>query len=81
MKQFCGLWLYVLVVLGVASGVASAQEEWMPDPNLQQALREVLELPDEIPLTQIEMQRLTRLDVYQKEITDLSGIEHAANLT
>ena len=81
MKQFCGLWLYVLVVLGVASGVASAQEEWMPDPNLQQALREALELPDEIPLTQIEMQRLTRLDAYQKEITDLSGIEHAANLT
>ena len=71
----------VYLCLFITCGVTLAQEEWMPDPNLRQAVREVLELPDEIPLTQIEMQRLTRLDAYQKEITDLSGIEHAANLT
>ena len=81
MKQFYKWWLCVFVIFGIASGVTSAQEEWMPDPNLRQVVQEALELPDEIPLTQIEVQRLTRLDAYQKEITDLSGIEYAANLT
>ncbi len=81
MKQFCKWWLYVFVVFGIASGVTFAQAEWMPDPHLRQAVRDTLELPDETPLTQAEMQRLTRLDAYRKEITDLTGIEHAANLT
>jgi hypothetical protein len=49
--------------------VASAQEEWMPDPNLRQAVREALGLLDGIPLTQIEIQRLARLDAYQKKIS------------
>ncbi len=53
----------------------------MPDPNLRRAVREALELPDEISLTQAEMLGLTRFDAYQKEITDLTGIEYANNLT
>lgn len=61
-------------------GTTSAQEEWMPDANLRRAVREALELPDEIPLTQVEMQRLTSLDAYRKEITDLTGMEHAPNI-
>ena len=52
----------------------------MPDPNLRQAVREALELPDEIPLTQPLMNQLTKLDAYRKEITDLTGMEHATNL-
>ena len=60
---------------------ASAQEEWMPDPNLRQAVRETLGLPDDILLTQAEMLRLTEFDAYRKEITDIAGIEHAINLT
>lgn len=52
----------------------------MPDPNLRRVVRETLELPDEIPLTQVEMQRLTTLDAYRKEITDLTGMEHATNI-
>ena len=81
MKQFCKWWLCVFVVFGIASGVTSAQEEWMPDPNLRQAVREALELPDEIPLTQLLMNQLMKLDVYRKEVTDLTGMEHATNLT
>ena len=77
MKQIFVACLCLLIMCSVAS----AQEEWMPDPNLRQAVREALGLLDGIPLTQIEIQRLARLDAYQKEITDLSGIEHAANLT
>ena len=72
--------LCILIVFGIVCSVASAQEEWMPDPNLQRAVREALELPDEIPLTQVEMQQLTSLDAYRKEITDLTGMEHATNI-
>ena len=82
MKQFRKCWLCVFVVFGIiASSIASAQEEWMPDPNLRRVVQEALELPDDTLLTQIEMRRLTRLDAYRKEITNLTGIEHATNLT
>lgn len=53
----------------------------IPDPNLKQAIREKLALPNEIPLTQQEMLRLTRLDVGNKQIKHLTGLEHATNLT
>ena len=76
MRQIFIVGLCVLIVCSVAS----AQEEWMPDPNLRQAVREALELPDEIPLTQPLMNQLTKLDAYRKEITDLTGMEHATNL-
>ena len=53
----------------------------MPDPNLQQAVRESLELPDDILLMQLEMKRLTELDAQDRQITNLTGLEHAINLT
>ena len=80
MKRFCIACLCVFVILGMASGVTSAQEAWMPDPNLRQAVREALGLADGTLFTQAEMQRLTKLDIWQKNITDLTGIEHATNL-
>ena len=35
----------VYLCLFITCGVALAQEEWMPDPNLRQAVREKLNLP------------------------------------
>ena len=58
-----------------------AQVVDIPDPNLESAIREELSLPDEIPLTQQEMLRLTRLEAGEKQIKDLAGLEHATNLT
>lgn len=81
MKQFCKWWLCVFLVFGIVSGVTFAQEEWMPDPNLRQAVREALELPNEIPLTQLVMSQLTGLEAVESQITDLTGLEHAINLT
>jgi len=81
MTQVYRCCLRIFILFGVVCSVASAQEEWMPDPNLRQTVREVLELPDEILLTQAAMRRLTRLDAYQREIIDLTGIEHATHLT
>ena len=65
----------------IVCSVASVQEGWMPDPNLRQAVRAALELPDDIPLTQLEMKRLTGLDAADSQLTDLTGLEHAMNLT
>ena len=60
---------------------ASAQVVEIPDPNLRQAIRETLQLPDGVPITQQEMERLRDLDASQREITDLTGLEFASNLT
>ena len=59
---------------------AAAQIVEIPDPNLRHAVRETLALSDEMPLTQQEMLRLTRLDAPEKQIKDLTGLEHATNL-
>ncbi|MCG9132330.1 leucine-rich repeat domain-containing protein [Candidatus Poribacteria bacterium] len=80
MKQFCKWWLCVFVVFGIVSGVASAQEEWMPDPNLRQAVSEKLNLPQNIPLTVLHLERLRDLVILESNIADLQGLEHAVNL-
>ena len=53
----------------------------MPDPNLRLLMRETLALTEEVPLTQGQMQRLTRLDAGgDRGITDPTGLEYATNL-
>ena len=52
----------------------------VPDPNLRQAIREALSLPDGVPLTQLEMLRLQRLKAWRRDIKDLTGLQYATNL-
>ena len=52
----------------------------VPDPNLRQAIRETLALPDGVPLTQLEMLRLQRLKAWERDIKDLTGLQYATNL-
>ena len=52
----------------------------IPDPNLEQAIRETLSLPEDIPLTQLHMQNLTRLSAWHSGISDLTGLEYATSL-
>ena len=59
----------------------SSQVVNIPDPNLETAIREALELPDQTPITPQEMLRLTRLGASKRQIKDLTGLEHATNLT
>ena len=73
MKQIFTVWLCFLIVCGVAS----AQEEWMPDPNLRSALREVIGV---VELTQQNLQVLTYLNLQDKSIMNITGLEHARNL-
>ena len=52
----------------------------VPDPNLEQAIRESLSLPKPMPLTQVLMLGLTELETGERGIIDLTGIEYATNL-
>ena len=52
----------------------------VPDPNLEQAIRDALFLPDGVPLTQFQMQQLMRLRVESPDLRDLTGLEYAINL-
>ena len=54
--------------------------QWMPDTALRQAIRETLKIPAHHPMTPVDLQRLTILDVREKGIGDLTGLEHATNL-
>jgi Leucine-rich repeat (LRR) protein len=50
------------------------------DPNLEQAVRETLDIPAPTPLTPEDLGGLTGLDAWSRGITNLSGLEAAVNL-
>ena len=80
MKQVYRFCLCILIVFGIACSAALAQEEWMPDANLRQAVREKLNLPQNTPLTVLHLERLHDLVILESNIADLQGLEHAVNL-
>ena len=53
----------------------------IPDPNLAAAVRETLGLAANAPITEQAIQGLTTLDAGNRQITDLTGLEHATQLT
>ena len=76
----------------VSVGGTATPEHILPDPdlspevsiqdaNLRAAVRSTLGLSEGVPITQQKMQGLIRLSAYQRGIADLSGLEHATNLT
>ena len=69
----------VAAILFITQSV-SAQVVEIPDFNLRNAVRETLELTTDQPITQQEMLRLQRLNAWQRDIKDLTGIQHAAHL-
>ena len=58
---------------------AEDAEAWMPDPALREAVREKLEIPDELPMLPADMAALTHL-VAEHDIQRLKGLEYAINL-
>ena len=79
LRQRITLHLMLYIVL---CGIALAQVVEIPDPNLQQAVRETLNLPAGAPITQADMRQLTQLRVPRdSQIRDLAGLEYATNLT
>ena len=57
-----------------------AQVVTIPDANLTVAIREALDLGPGIPITTHAMLNLTQLEAYNREIKDITGLEHAHNL-
>ena len=53
----------------------------IPDANLAAVVKETLGLPPEDTITQLDMLRLRQLKAGFRQITDLTGLEHAVNLT
>ena len=78
-KRIYTIFCVLIVIIGL-NRTTYAQEVSIPDPNLESAVRNALELSEEILITQQLMQQLTSLNAKSLEITDLTGLEHATNL-
>ena len=52
----------------------------IPDPNLEQVIREALALPEAEEITSVEMEQLRELVATKRGVTDLTGLEYATNL-
>ena len=70
-----------LLLIATLGGITHAEneEDWMPDPNLRQAIREKFGIPDEIPMLPEDMTGLYDL-VTEHDIESLRGLEYAVNL-
>ena len=73
--------LTALLLIATLGGITHAENEqdWMPDAHLEQAVRERLEIPDEIPIHPGDMAELYGL-VIEHDVKFLKGLEHAINL-
>ena len=81
--------------IDIAALLPDSEPMLMPDPNLAAAIRINLGLAPGIPITKLDMLSLRRLELHstqphmknsfrqhhpEKQITDLTGLEHATNL-
>ena len=81
MKRFSTYLAVVCLTLSFCIiNVANAQVVKIPDRNLAAAVRDTLGLTPNEQITIQHMQNLTALDAREKEIKDLSGLEHATQL-
>ena len=82
-RKLLWLQLFLASVVGIlvynASVDAEDAEEWMPDPALQKAVREALEIPDELPMRPAGVAAL-RVLLAERDIESLKGLEYAINL-
>ena len=74
--------VFAIIVLALTALCADtyAQSVDIPDPNLRAAIRETLNLPDDTPLTRAVMLLMVRLKAKDRQIENLTGIEHATAL-
>ncbi len=74
----CLFILFIVAILLIPH--ASAQVVEIPDPNLRQAIRETLQLPDGVPITEQDMLGLTGFAAEDAGIENITGLEYAHNL-
>ena len=80
MKKYYRLLVIFLVLSCWIPHIVSAQIINVPDPNLAAALRGTLGLAPNAPITRQDMQRLTGLEAINRQIRDLTGLQHATQL-
>ena len=78
--------LIIILLLTVGARFASAEEEveqtvYIPDPNLRAAIETALGKASGATITTGEMATLPELKARSTNIIDLTGLEHATNLT
>ena len=81
MKPFYVFSAGLLVFMCMLASTVANEVDWMPDANLRTEVRAELELADNEELTKASMLNLTSLQASQSEISDLTGLEFATNLT
>ena len=80
MKKYFRFFVIFFVFSCLTPHIASAQVVNVPDPNLAAALREVFGLAPNAPITRQDMQRLIGFEAINRQIRDLTGLEHAPQL-
>ena len=71
---------YHTLPINITDLLSQPEEILIPDANLASAVRESLGLSPGDTITQIDMLRLTVFGVPKRQITDLTGLEHAIRL-
>ena len=69
------------VALAIIPLCLSAEVVHIPDANLERVLREALHVPVGTSITEADMRQLTSLNAAARQITELTGLEYATNLT
>ena len=75
--------LIIFIILFTIVYTADTELVHIPDENLKLALARSLNLPFNVnpAITKEDMRHLTRLELHDKGIKNLTGLEHASNLT
>ncbi len=71
----------VIITLFITTNIAYAQGlDWMPDPNLRKAVQQEMGVPEGVPITEVDIAKVVRLNIASMDIMDLTGLERFANL-
>ena len=71
----------VIITLFITTNIAYAQGlEWIPDPNLRKAVQQEMGVPEGVPITEVDIAKVVRLNIASMDIMDLTGLERFANL-
>ncbi|MEM7383801.1 MAG: leucine-rich repeat domain-containing protein [Verrucomicrobiota bacterium] len=69
----------LLVSIALVTG-GTGEDVHIPDPQLEQAVRSRAGLGNSAPITASDLRTLSKLDLEESKIADLTGIEQAVNL-
>ena len=64
----------------IAANFEQEAAVYFPDPNLEATVREAIDIPER-PIYPSDLEGLASLDAGQRNITDLTGLEHCTGLT